>query len=179
MNKLITMALLATVSMTANASNWIAGIGYTKIKTSGEGINVSLPGIQASIGHQFNFKDSHISITPVFSVTKGAGKDAFETAINVGRFDIELDIDIEIKKIESFSVRFQYDTGDSYVFIGPIRSRSEISLQVLDIRATVKGIDTGYIVGGGIDISQNASIEVSFNKIKDVSGLTAQIRFNF
>jgi hypothetical protein len=178
MNKLITIALLLATSA-ANASNWVAGIGYTEINSSGEGLEIKLPGTVFSLGHKFTQEHSNFSIIPEFSLITGSGQDTIETNVEVGRMNYAVDINIEIEEIKTFSVRGQYEVSGSYMFAGPICSRTELNVSALDIEMTAHDSDWGYLIGGGIDISGGMSFELSFNRIGNIDALAAQLRINF
>jgi len=178
MNKLLLAATLL-LSSSASASNWIAGIGATKIKSSGEEFNIELPGTVFSLGRKFTQEHSNFSIIPEFSLITGTGQDTIETNVRIGRINYAVDINIEIEKVESFSVRGQYNLGGPYVFAGPIYSRTELKVSTLDVSVTAHDSDLGYLIGGGIEISDRLAFELSFNRIGNIDALTAQIRFNF
>lgn len=178
MNKLLLAATLLLTS-TANASNWVAGIGYAEINSSGEGLEIKLPGTSFSLGHKFTQEHSNFSIIPEFSLITGSGQDTIETSV-VGRvFTYVVDINFEIEEIKTFSVRGQYDVGGSYMFAGPICSRTELKVSALAVERTAHDSDWGYLIGGGIDISDGMSFELSFNRIGNIDALAAQLRINF
>jgi len=176
MNKLITIALLIATS-TASASNWIIGVGRVDLKSDSMG--VKLPGTQLAAAYKFQPEYSNFSITTEYSLISGSGDDTYETTVRLGRVNYKLDIKLEIDKAETFSIRGQYDMSGSYLFGGPIYSRSEITASALGLEVTAKDSDTGYLAGGGINISDNFDIEFTYNKIGSIKSTGLMLRYNF
>ena len=177
MNKLITIAALILTANTATASNWIIGVGHVDLKSDSMG--VKLPGTQLSAGYKFQPDYSNFSITTEYSLISGSGDDTYETTVRLGRVNYKLDIKLEIEKAETLSVRGQYDMSGSYLFGGPIYSRSEITASALGLEVTAEDSDTGYLAGGGLNITDNLDVEIGYTKIGSIKSTGLMLRYNF
>jgi len=176
MNKLITIALLIAAN-TANASNWIIGVGHVDLKSSS--MNVKLPGTQLAAAYKFQPEYSNFSITTEYSLISGSGDDTYETTVRLNRLNYKLDIKLEIEKAETVSIRGQYDINRGYLFGGPIYARSEITASALGLEVTAEDSGTGCLAGGGINITDNLDVEIGYTKIGNIKSTGLMLRYNF
>ena len=94
--------------------------------------------------------------------------------------------DIFIKSLSQFQVKFMFEPQEEiYLFFAPTYTSAEYELEVYNSYGqynslTKKETDMGFALGGGLNVSENASIEAQIARISsDISqyGLTASFKF--
>lgn len=169
--KTLPIIALLTLSLTAQA-DWIGGIAKTRLETTRAGLNVQIDGISASLGYKFGL-GGNWSITPKFGIGRGIESDHLTFG--------GADLDFNSKKVETFSVRGQYDFDKLYVFTSIAKANFEfdIYVPVYDLELSYEEKEEALIVGFGYRLNEMLAIEYSVANYEESEISSIGIAFNF
>lgn len=163
---LLAAAILGT-SLSASA-NWKLGVGYGNISDSEDGIDLSLGGLMVSAGYQFDLTES-VSLTPQLRYGLGIQDD------EVSGVDIELD------NFYALSLKASTTLGEkAYAYVVPSYGKLELTGSAGGYSVSADSDwEFGFGAGVGYNVSENTSIEVSYESFDgaDLIGLGARFTF--
>lgn len=165
--KAILAAAILGTSLSASA-NWELGVGYGNISDSEDGVDLSLGGLMVSAGYQYNVSDS-VTLTP-------------QVRYGIGIQDDEISgIDIELDNFYALSLKASTSLGEkAYAYVVPSYGKLELTGSAGGYSISADSDwEFGFGAGVGYSLSENASIEVSYESFdgSDVIGLGAQFTF--
>jgi hypothetical protein len=153
---------LAILPLTASA-NWTAGGGYAKVSAD----DISLGAIYGSIAYTYKATNNFF-IVPELRLGTGVSDDTI------------YDVKVEIESFTTLSVRGQYDyASGAYLFAMPSYANLDVKASYQGLSETEDDWELGYGIGAGFKISNEASIEASFEKYDDVDVATIGLKYTF
>lgn len=169
--KVLWALCIAGVSFSSWA-NWVSGVNYINLSDEGEGSNVSLNGMSASIGYKFSSEDQ-LYFLPEFRVGTGIGDDT--TTIS------STEVTFEIDHFMVLSVRAQYESSNSiYFFIAPSYANLELTAEASGYESQSDD-DWKFGLGGGLGYRFNnkLSAEFSYDQYDEADVINAGIKYSF
>jgi len=165
--KAILSAALLTVSMSASA-NWEFGIGYTNVSDDDGDIDISLGGIVASAGYQYQVNDG-FQLVPEVRIGTGVSDDTV------------FGVDVELDSFYAVSLRGEYTLADNmYVYIVPSYGKLELTASANGFSESSDS-DWEFGLGGGFGfmVTETTSVEVSYETFDDADVLSIGAKFAF
>lgn len=160
---------LAATSFSSLA-NWTGGVSYINISDDAGWSDISLGVIAGSVGYEFNTSEK-FSVVPEFRLGLGIKDDTIDWIV---------DVDVEVKRFVSLSVRGQYDFNNTwYAYAAPSYSNLDLKASRDGFSASDDEWEFGYNAGFGINLSDTTAIEVTFEDFDGTDLVGAGLKFAF
>jgi len=167
-----TISLLAAALLSTSASaDWVSEINYFTLGQDDSSIDVSVGGIGASLGYQFQVNDSFY-ITPELRVGMGVSDD---TARVFGT-----NVEVELDNYYGAGLRGEFYATESFYVVGSVSYiDAELSASAYGNRVSDSDGEFGFGIGAGFIASDSASIEAGFEKYDEADMLRLGLRISF
>lgn len=167
MNKrffLITLFIaLATTDAVAEQGP-VVGVGASRLGV--DDIDLSFTLLHGSVGYRFDSGDV-FSFTPELRFGVGVTDDDF------------LGVTFEVDSFYGFGVRGEVEAADAYVFVNPTYTNFQLDGSIGGVTASTDDWSFGIGIGAGMNLSRNASIEISYEAVEDADVFGIGVRFDF
>ncbi|MEX2130016.1 MAG: outer membrane beta-barrel protein [Pseudohongiellaceae bacterium] len=145
----------------------VAGVGYAQLDADGPTLGV----IVGSIGYQYEVGSSNFSLTPQLRVGFGMQDDSItESGVRVK---------IDVDKAYGVDLRGQWDFDNTYFFVAPSYINYEIEGKAAGITVSEDSWEFGAGIGAGLNLSDNASVELSYEHIDEADAFVIGFRYKF
>lgn len=190
MKKVLAGVLLGSVfSSSAIAGSMTGGVLLSQFKAD----DLSLNTLSGSFGYQFDVNE-RFSVTPELRLGFGIGTDNDQEEVDGNFYDIEN----KISNFNSLGVKFEYmATEKAYLLFDVISLKLKFAdtehvinktsftgTGVTSSTTVIKSGGTsnremGFGFGAGYNVSERASIEARYEKVKELKVLSAGLKFKF
>lgn len=156
---------LLTLAPLANA-DWTASGGYIDLRQEGEGLDISLGAIYASVGYEI--KSDSIVIVPELRLGRGITDDTV------------LGVNVEVDSFFAASIRGQYNVTDSFsVFLQPSYARLEATVSGGGQSITEDDWEFGFGGGASFKMSESFSLEAIYESFDGSDFVSFGARYSF
>lgn len=160
---------LAATSFSSLA-NWTGGVSYINISDNVGYSDISLGVVAGSLGYEFNTSEK-FSLVPELRIGLGIKDDEFDWIV---------DVDVEVERFVSFSVRGQYDFNNTwYAYAAPSYTNLELKASLDDYFDSADESEFGFSAGFGINLTETTAIEVTFEDFDGTNLVGAGLKFAF
>lgn len=167
--KTLLAAVLASTSFSSLA-NWTGGVSYIKMSDEINHSDLTFGVVAGSLAYEYK-KSDKFSLVPELRVGTGIKDDTIDWIV---------DIDIDVKRFISLSVRGQYDFNNKwYGFAAPSYSNVDVEASRNGYSVSEDEWEFGYNAGFGINVSETTAIEVMFEDFDGTKLVGAGLKFAF
>ena len=165
-SKTLFVILLLVAPFSAYAQ-WSGGVAYSSGAQDGDGVDVDLGMVSASLAYSFGESNGFSNIVEVRLGT-GASDDTL------------LGVDVELDSFVQIAYRPQFEIDNNFYVYGLLSYASvEFELSALGASTTVDGDEAGIGAGIGYRLTDSVDAEVSYESIDDFDVFTLGLKFGF
>jgi len=166
------LVLLAlSLPLTASA-NWSLGGGYINLSDDSNDSDISLGGIYGSAAYIVKTENENFTVIPELRLGTGISDDSVDFYYG--------DIDIELESFIALSLRAQYQVNERfYLYAMPSYANAELKASGFGESETDDEWEFGFGAGAGFTITEDVSLNFSYELYDDTDVITAGISVNF
>lgn len=152
---------LAMASSLAHGDGIVAGTALSYLSTGNSSADLSFTTVAGSLGYHLDAGDG-LTFTPEVRYGVGIGNDSV--------FGIDFDLD----RFYGFTLRAEFDVGDTYVYFMPTYTNFRFEAAIPSLSSDEW--DFGGGVGAGYRFSQYGAVEVTYERIESGDVFCAGLR---
>jgi hypothetical protein len=159
---------LLSLSLTAIASDWQVGGGFSNFSNSSDGDDISLNTIYGSVAYKVEYLEKNYFFMPELRIGTGLGDDSIDG------------FKFEVKSFIALSVRGQYEfRNGAYVYVMPSYANLNIKASGYGESGSDDNWEFGVGAGVGYSLNKKVSVEASFEKYDDSDLISVGFKYAF
>jgi opacity protein-like surface antigen len=176
---------LLSLSLTAIASDWQVGGGFSKLSDDlGDGDDVSLNILYGSVAYKIENSNNGFFFMPELRIGTGVGDDSVSDSFTFynGYNNVHIDnkIKFEVKSLIALSARAQYEySNGAYVYVMPSYTNLEIRASSHGESFSDDNWEFGIGAGVGYSLNKKVSVEASYEDYGDSNLLSVGFKYAF
>jgi hypothetical protein len=159
---------LFSLSLTATASDWQVGGGFSNLSDSSDGDDISLNMMYGSIAYKIQKANSNFFFIPGLRLGMGIGDDSIDG------------VKVEIERFVALSVRGQYEySNGAYVYVVPSYANLKGKVSYNGESMSDDNWEFGIGAGVGYRLNKKISVEASYENYDDNDLLSVGFKYTF